>query len=88
MATALLSLARRKKIKANLAMTGELSLSGKVLPIGGLKEKVIAAQRNRIKTILIPKQNEKDLEEIPAHVKDGIVFHAVENMEEVIKLVY
>lgn len=88
MATALLSLARKKKIKTNLAMTGELSLSGKVLPIGGLKEKVIAAQRNKIKTIIIPKQNEKDLEEIPDHVKEGITFHTVENMEEVLKLVY
>ncbi|TFG58772.1 MAG: endopeptidase La, partial [Spirochaetales bacterium] len=84
MASCLLSLAIGKKIRKNLAMTGELSLVGNVLPIGGLKEKVIAARRNRIKEIIIPKQNEKDLEEIPEHVKGGITFHPVETMEDVI----
>lgn len=84
MASCLLSLATDKRLRRNLAMTGELSLVGKVLPIGGLKEKVIAARRNRIKEIIIPKQNEKDLEEIPDHVKGGIKFHPVETMEEVI----
>jgi ATP-dependent Lon protease len=88
MATALLSLARGKKIRKDLAMTGELSLVGSVLPIGGLKEKVIAAQRNRIKTIIIPKQNQRDLDEIPDHVKKGIRFHAVGSMEEVLSLVF
>jgi len=65
-------------------MTGELSLTGKVLPIGGLKEKTIAARRNKIKTIIIPRANEKDLEEIPDHVKRGIRFRPVERMDEVI----
>ncbi len=88
MATTLLSLVRNRKIRANLAMTGELSLTGKVLPIGGLKEKTIAARRNRIKTIIIPKANEKDLEEIPDHVKRGIKFQAVETMEEVIDIAF
>ena len=85
MATALLSLARGKKIKKNLAMTGELSLVGKVLPIGGLKEKTIAARRNKIRTIIIPAQNIRDLDEIPENVKKGITFHPVETMEEVIE---
>ncbi len=88
MATSLLSLAREKKIKKNLAMTGELSLVGKVLPIGGLKEKTIAARRNKIKTIIIPKANMRDVEEIPDHVKSGIEFKPVENMEEVIDLAF
>ncbi len=88
MASALLSLATGKKIRRGLAMTGELSLSGNVLPIGGLKEKVIAARRGRIKEIIIPKQNEKDLSEIPEHVKKGITFHRVEQMDEVIKLLF
>lgn len=88
MATTLLSLIKGKKIKANLAMTGELSLTGMVLPIGGLREKTVAAKRNQIKTILIPKANERDLEEIPAHVKQGIKFIPVSNAEEVMGLVF
>jgi ATP-dependent Lon protease len=88
MATSLLSLARDKKIKKSLAMTGELSLVGKVLPIGGLKEKTIAARRNKIKTIIIPKANIHDVEEIPDHVKQGIEFKPVETMEEVIDIAF
>lgn len=88
MATALLSLIRGKKIKPHLAMTGELSLTGRVLPIGGLKEKTVAAKRNKIKDIIIPKQNVRDLDEIPDIVKKGITFHPVETMEEVIELVF
>ena len=75
MATALLSLAMGKVMKKNTAMTGELSLTGKVLPIGGLKEKTIAARRNKVKDIIIPKQNERDLDEIPEHIRKGINFH-------------
>jgi ATP-dependent Lon protease len=86
MATALLSLMRNKTVADHLAMTGELSLTGKVLPIGGLKEKTIAAQRNRAKHIIIPKQNLRDLDEIPEHVKKGIEFHAVEHINEVLAL--
>lgn len=89
MATAVLSLARGKKIKTNVAMTGELSLSGEVLPIGGLKEKVIAAKRTGfIKQIICPKTNEKDLEEIPEYIKKGLTFHMVESMKEVIDIVF
>ncbi len=86
MATALMSLVLGKKVKDRLAMTGELSLTGQVLPIGGLREKTVAAKRNKIRDIIIPKANEKDLDEIPDHVKKGITFHPVERMEEVLAL--
>ena len=88
LASALLSLATGKKIKKSLAMTGELSLVGRVLPIGGLKEKVIAARRNRIKQVLYPSQNQRDLDEIPEHVREGITFHPVSTMEEVIEKIF
>ncbi len=86
MAIALLSLVLGKRIKDRLAMTGELSLTGQVLPIGGLREKTVAAKRNKIKEIIIPAANEKDLDEIPEHVKKGLVFHPVSRMEEVIDI--
>ncbi|MCL2440874.1 MAG: endopeptidase La [Treponema sp.] len=86
MAIALLSLVRGKIITPKTVMTGELSLTGQVLPIGGLKEKTIAARRNKAKHIIFPKQNERDLDEIPDHVKKGIEFHAVERFEEVLNL--
>ena len=85
MTVALLSLLSGKVIKPKLAMTGELSLTGQVLPIGGLKEKTIAARRNGIKEIIIPAANIRDLEKIPEHVKKGIQFHPVTRMEEVIQ---
>ncbi len=88
MATALLSLATGKKIKNRVAMTGELSLVGQVLPIGGLKEKTIAARRNKIKEIIIPGENEKDLSDIPEHIKEGITFHPVTHMDEVIEKIF
>ena len=86
--TALLSLVTNKTIKKSFAMTGELSLTGKVLPIGGLREKVVAAKRNKITHIIFPKANERDLEEIPEIVKKGIKFHPVSTMNEVIDLVF
>jgi ATP-dependent Lon protease len=86
MATALISLVLDKRIKDRLAMTGELSLTGQVLPIGGLREKTVAAKRNKIREIIIPKDNERDLEDIPEHVKKGLTFHPVETMEEVIAI--
>jgi len=86
MATALLSLIRGKTVTDRMVMTGELSLTGQVLPIGGLKEKTIAAQRNKAKHIIIPKQNLRDLDEIPDHVKKGIEFHPVERFDEVLTL--
>ena len=87
MATALLSLVRGVTIRDRFAMTGELSLTGQVLPIGGLKEKTIAARRNAARDIIIPKQNLRDLDEIPEHVKKGISFHPVERFEEVVALI-
>jgi len=88
MATALLSLVINKRIRDRLAMTGELSLTGQVLPVGGLREKTVAAKRNKIREIIIPAANEKDLDEIPEHVKKGLVFHPVSRMEEVIEIVF
>jgi ATP-dependent Lon protease len=88
MATTFLSLFTGSIIKPNLAMTGELSLTGQILPIGGLREKTVAARRNGIKTILIPKANTRDLEEIPAHVKAGITFIPLTRADEVLSLVF
>ncbi len=85
MATTFVSLLMNKKIRPNLAMTGELSLTGQVLPIGGLREKTVAAKRNKIKTIIIPKANERDLEEIPENVKKGIKFIPVSDVHEVLE---
>ncbi|RKX83455.1 MAG: endopeptidase La, partial [Spirochaetes bacterium] len=86
MTTALLSLATGLKIRSNLAMTGELSLTGKVLAIGGLKEKTIAARRHKVKDVIIPDTNLRDLEEIPDHVKKGIRFHPMKELDDVIAL--
>jgi ATP-dependent Lon protease len=86
MATALVSLFGNRVIAGDLVMTGELSLTGKVLPIGGLKEKTVAAQRNKARHIIIPKQNLRDLDDIPDHVKKGLVFHPAERFEEVLAL--
>ncbi len=83
MTTALISLLKNKKIKANLSMTGEITLRGKILPVGGIKEKVIAAHRSGIKTIILPKKNEKDLVLILEDVKNDLTFCFVEYYEEV-----
>jgi ATP-dependent Lon protease len=85
MASAILSLSTGRQVRDSLAMTGELSLTGRVMAIGGLKEKVIAAKRNGIKMVIFPKANEKDLEKIPEHVKKGITFIPVSSFKEVIK---
>ena len=86
--TALMSLIKNKRMKAGVAMTGELSLTGQVMPIGGLREKTVAAKRNKIKTIIFPKANERDLEEIPELVKQGLTFIPVTNAQEVIDFVF
>ncbi|MRR20869.1 endopeptidase La, partial [bacterium] len=88
MATAVISALTNRKVRKDIAMTGEITLRGKVLPIGGLKEKSLAAHRNKIFDIIIPKENEKDLEDIPAVVKNKVTFHPVSNMDEVLKLVF
>lgn len=84
MCTALISCLTGNPVRADVAMTGEISLRGKVLPIGGLKEKLLAAHRGGIKTVLIPKENVKDLEEIPENVKQNLAIHAVETIDEVL----
>ncbi len=86
MATTFVSLLTSKKIKPHLAMTGELSLTGQVLPIGGLREKTVAAKRNKIKTIIIPKANERDLDDIPEIVKQGIKFIPVSDVRQVLEV--
>ena len=85
MATALVSALTGIPVRANIAMTGEITLRGRVLPIGGLKEKLIAAVRGGIETVLIPKENERDLKEIPVKVKRRLTIHYVENMDEVLR---
>ncbi len=88
MATALYSLAKNKPIKRNVAMTGELTITGKVLPIGGVKEKTIAAKRAKVKTIIFPYENKKDFDELPDHIKSGLTPHFVNYFDEVLKIVY
>ena len=84
--TALVSLLTNKTVKKDLAMTGEITLRGLVLPIGGLKEKALAAHRAGIKTIIIPRENKKDLDEIPPKVRKEIDFRPVDDMMDVIKI--
>jgi ATP-dependent Lon protease len=84
--TALLSLFTGKKIRRDLAMTGEITLKGRILPIGGLKEKVLAARRSGIKTIIVPKENEKDIKEIPKHLIKGIKFVYAKTLDDAIKV--
>jgi ATP-dependent Lon protease len=86
MLTALTSLLTNRKVKKQLAMTGEITLRGAVLPVGGIKEKVLAAYRAGIKTIILPAWNRKDIEDIPANVQKGITFHFVSDMMDVVKL--
>jgi len=83
MATALLSLARRHKPKRNIAMTGELTLTGQVLPVGGIREKVIAARRINIKELILPAANKGDFEEIPDYIREGITVHFAEQYSDV-----
>ena len=85
MVTALISLLLKKPVNHGLAMTGELTLTGKILPIGGLKEKIIAARRADVRTIIIPEENNKDLNELPAEIKKGLKFVAVSNYKQVFK---
>lgn len=84
--TALISALTERAVHRDVAMTGEMTLRGRVLPIGGLKEKVLAAHRAGIRTIILPKENMKDLVDVPEHVRDDIAFHPVENVSEVLSL--
>lgn len=85
MATAMLSAVTGKKVRADLAMTGEITLRGRVLPIGGLKEKLLAAKNAGIQTVLIPKENTADVEELSSEITKGLEIISVETMEEVLK---
>ena len=86
MFTSIVSLLSGKPVKSKLAMTGEITLRGNVLPIGGVKEKVTAAHRSGIKTIILPDHNRKDLEDIPDHIKKDLDFHFAKEMMDVIKV--
>lgn len=88
MATAMLSVLTDRKIKAGIAMTGEITLRGRVLPIGGLKEKTMAAKRYGIRTVLIPQDNVRDLEEIDQTVRAALRFVPVENVDQVFDEVF
>jgi ATP-dependent Lon protease len=86
MFTSLASLMLNKPVRADVAMTGEITLRGLVLPIGGLKEKTLAALRAGIKEVIVPKRNEKDLPDLPEEVKKNLKFHFVNNVDEVLKI--
>ncbi len=88
MALSLYSLATGKAVKKNVAMTGELTITGKVLPIGGVKEKTLAAKRAKVKTIIFPLENKKDYDELPAHIRKGLDARFVNYFEDVLEAVY
>ncbi|HWS03459.1 MAG TPA: endopeptidase La [Gammaproteobacteria bacterium] len=88
MATALLSLARGERIRRPLAMTGELTLTGQVLPIGGVREKVIAARRTRIYELILPEANRRDYEELPEHIRTGMQVHFASHFREVAEIIF
>ncbi len=88
MTTALISLARKKKVRASLAMTGEISLTGKVLPVGGIREKVIAARRMKVRNLVLPKSNRGDFEELPEHIRKGLKVTFAGEYTEVLDAVF
>jgi len=85
MATAILSAFTKKPVRRDIAMTGEITLRGRVLPIGGLKEKSLAAYRIGVHDVIIPRDNVKDLEEVPQSVKESVNFIPVENVDDVFR---
>lgn len=84
-ATSLVSLVSGRKVKPHVGMTGEITLRGQVLPIGGVKEKVLAAHRNGLKTVILPKRNQQDLDDVPEEVKKSMKFIFVETVDEVLE---
>ncbi len=86
--TAMISLALNKPVPQDIAMTGEISLNGKVLAIGGVKEKTMAAAREGIKKLVFPKANEKDVGELPDYIKEGMTFHFVEDYLDVFRILF
>ena len=88
MVTSMLSLALELPIRNDLAMTGEVSLTGKVLPVGGIKEKIMGGRRAGVKTIIFPGANQRDYDEIPEYLKEGLDVHFAHDYEEVYKIVF
>ena len=88
MTTALVSLMLNKRIKRALAMTGELTLTGQVLPVGGIREKVIAARRSKIMEVILPEANRRDYDELPEHIRKGMTAHFAENYQDVFDVVF
>jgi ATP-dependent Lon protease len=88
MLTALISLLRNQPVLQDLGMTGELTLTGKVLPIGGVKEKLIAARRSGVKTLVFPKENKRDFDELPGYIKKGLEVHFVDHYDEVFRVAF
>jgi ATP-dependent Lon protease len=86
MATSLISALTGIPVRSDVAMTGEITLRGKVLPIGGVKEKLLAAHRAGIRTIILPKDNQKDLTDVPANIQEEFTVHLVETVDEVLKI--
>ena len=86
--TSMLSLALGESMPNDVAMTGEISLNGKVLPIGGVKEKTLAASREGVKKLIFPKANQRDIERLPDYIKEGLTFNFVEDYTEVFNVVF
>jgi ATP-dependent Lon protease len=85
MAIALISLLTGRVVRSDVGMTGEITLRGQVMPVGGIKEKVLAAHRVGLKTVILPRQNEQDIEQVPDEVKKAVRFIFVDTVQEVIK---
>ena len=86
MVTAIASLLSRRPVKSTIGMTGEVTLQGRVLPIGGLKQKVLAAHAANLTEVIIPERNEPDLEDVPSDVRDHMTFHIVQSVDQVLTL--
>ena len=88
MVTALLSLALERPVRQDMAMTGEVSLTGKVLPVGGIKEKIIAARRSGMTCIVLPEANRRDFDDLPDYLRDGIEIHFAADYEDVFDVAF
>jgi ATP-dependent Lon protease len=86
MTTALVSLLTGRLVRSDVGMTGEVTLSGRVLPIGGVKQKVLAAHRAGLKTVILPARNEADLDDVPEQVREEMTFHLVDQVDKVFEL--
>jgi ATP-dependent Lon protease len=86
MVTALVSMATGRQVRADVGMTGEVTLNGRVLPIGGVKQKLLAAQRNGLKTVFVPARNEPDLDDVPAEVLEALEVRPMTDVAEIVAL--